>query len=137
MVVSRSAAEVTAEPRRRPELHPVGHLVDRDPETEVARRQTVPLLDLQQVRSDEVQQALVVGRQERVVLAQDAPRDVAEERTRLRAERLPPERAVAGALREDAAENGVIGASIEDVHPFEVWRALGGCSPDRCHSRSH
>ena len=81
--------EVAAEPRGRTELHAVGHLVDRDPQPEVLGGEGEPPFDLDDVRADEVQQPLVVGREEHVVLPEDLARDVADQHAGLRAERLP------------------------------------------------
>ena len=87
-VATDQPLQVRAEPRGRAELHAVGHLVDRDPQAEVAPGQLEPPLDLDQVGADEVQEPVVVGRQERVVLAEHLARDVAEQRADLRPERL-------------------------------------------------
>ena len=67
-VATDQPLQVRTEPGGRAELDPVGHLVDRDPQPEVAARELEPALDLDQVRADEVEQPVVVGRQERVVL---------------------------------------------------------------------
>jgi hypothetical protein len=86
------APQERAEPGGGRELHPVRHLVDRDPQPEVRGGERVPALRLDQVRADEVDQPLVVRREEHVVLAQDAPRHVAEDRARLGPHRLACDR---------------------------------------------
>ena len=82
-VLVHHPAEERPQPRRRRELHAVGDLVDRDPQSEVAWDKTVSALHLDQVGTDEVDQPVIVRREENVELPEDPSRDVAEDRTRL------------------------------------------------------
>src|SRR5919108_5347540 len=98
----------------------MGDLVEGDPQAEVPRREVEATFDLGDVRPDEVQEALVVGGQERVVLPEDATGDVAEERAGLGPERRAPDRAAARRLlRQDPT-----GERLE--HPLEA----AGVRPD-------
>ena len=53
--------EMRTHPRNAGELGPVGHLVQREPQPELARREGVQLLERQDVRADVVDDVLVVG----------------------------------------------------------------------------
>jgi hypothetical protein len=82
------AGQVAAEPRSPAELHAVCHLVQRNPKPELVTVEAEALLDLGQVRPDEVQEPVVVRRKEHVVLPEHAPGHVAEQDADLDAERL-------------------------------------------------
>ena len=60
-VCSTSAEEVLAHPRHAGELGAVGHLVEREPQPELARREGEALLEGEHVRADVVDEVLVVG----------------------------------------------------------------------------
>src|SRR6185312_13810112 len=83
--------QMAAKPRTAPELHAVRDLVEREPEMEVVRRQLETALDLRDVRAHEIEQAVIVRRQEHVVLPEHLLGDVPEQDADLRAERLAPE----------------------------------------------
>jgi hypothetical protein len=82
------------------------HLVDRDPEAEVAAWQREAAFGLDDVRADEVEHPLVVGREEHVVLPEHLPRDVPEQQADLRAERLPAELRPTSSLGHQLAGEG-------------------------------
>ena len=101
--------QLRAEPWSARELHPVRDLVDRDPQPEVLRRQLRRALDIDQVRPHEVDQPVVVGRQEHVDLPEHPTRHVAEEPADLHTEGFACHRALVAhrrraLLRDPAGE---------------------------------
>ena len=75
--------EVLAHPRNAGELGPVGDLVERKPEPELARREAEPLLQREHVGAHVVDDVLVVGvfvlDDQEVVLAEHAARHPAQQ----------------------------------------------------------
>ena len=79
--------EIAAQPRHCGELHPVGFLMQADPEPEVGRIDIELTLDGNDVRCDEQQSAArcvgIGAREERIELAKDLRRQIAEQRAHL------------------------------------------------------
>ena len=90
--LSHQADEVIAQPGHRRELHPVGDLVQSQPEPELARDEFVPLLDRHHVGSDVIDQILVFGilvADQEVVLTQDPGGHVGQHQAELGAAHDP------------------------------------------------
>jgi hypothetical protein len=81
----------------------VRDLVEGYPQVEVVWRKIEPALHLGQVGAHEVQEAVVVGREEHVVLAQHLARHVAEQDAHLETERLSAQLGTGPMVREDPA----------------------------------
>ena len=87
------AEEVLAHPRDARELGAVRHLVDRDPEAEVARPEGEPLLEPENVAPHVIDRvAHRIVRHQQVVLPEHALRHVAEERTHFSGGNAPRDR---------------------------------------------
>ena len=94
--------EVLAHPGHPGELHPVRHLVEGDPEPELARREPVVALQRDDVRPDVVDESpgLVPVERHEVVLAEDLGRHPGEQHPKFDARRHPRRR------REDRPTTG-------------------------------
>ena len=122
-------SHVPAEPRRRRELHAVGDLVDRDPQSEVAWDKTVSALHLDQVGTDEVDQPVIVRREENVELPEDPSRDVAEDRTRLCTDGFARDRRPGGTfLQQPLSERFHEPLEPSDVLPDPIAPAHHPCT---------
>ena len=99
-------------PRHTGELGAVGHLVEREPESELARREREPFLEAQDVGTDVVDEVLFLGMlildQQQVVLAEHPCRHPPEHCAELRARDGTPDRRdrAGGHARTDAVEDG-------------------------------
>ena len=108
------AGQVAPEPGDAAELQPMAGLVEREPQPEVALREREPPFDADDVRRDEVDQAVVVRRGEGVVLSEDAPAEVAEQGADLSSQDVAPDdarRTVSPVVEE------LVGERLH--HPFE------------------
>src|SRR5206468_7530076 len=101
-------------------LHAVGDLVDGNPQPEILRGQREAVLDLYEVRADEVDQAVVVGWEEHVELAEHTATHVPEDRAGLDAQGLATDRPVRSLAMDPFGERLHHALQAGDVLPDPV-----------------